>query len=158
MWTFLLWLLRLNLHTKVLSHSAQGWLWLEWRDSLCLASLSLEVNLSSHWSHSTLLTPLCALALCSRACGWLLKAWPQILHPTAACPSAASGASVIWWWRLCWSHTSHTFNCTARRSNCAGYCIRNATGRSFQLLPAPHKCSYWSNSCYILAPVFLRLL
>ena len=127
---------RLDLDTKVLSHSAQGWLWLEWWYCLCLASLSLEVNLSWHLSHSTLSTSLCALALCSRACGWLLKAWPQILHPKAACPSAASDASIIWWWRLCWSHTSHTLNCTTMRSDCAGYGNRNATGPAQLLCPA----------------------
>ena len=44
----------LNLETKALSHSARVWIWFEWRDCLCLASLSLEVNLSWHWSHFTL--------------------------------------------------------------------------------------------------------
>ena len=80
MWIFLSWLPWLNLHTKVLSHSAHRGLWLEWRNCLWLANLFLEVNLSSHWSHSTLLTSLWEAALCSRAWSQLLKAWPQILH------------------------------------------------------------------------------
>ena len=119
-YTLAIFLVFYDLDTKVLSHSAQGWLWLEWWYCLCLASLSLEVNLSWHLSHSTLSTSLCALALCSRACGWLLKAWPQILHPKAACPSAGSCATSNGWRRLCWNHTGHTRGCTAGHSNWAG--------------------------------------
>ena len=97
---------------------------------MCLSSLSDD------WNFSELSTSLCALALCSRACGWLLKAWPQILHPKAACPSAASDALIIWWLRLCWSHTSRTLNCTTMRSDCAGYGNRNAMGLAQSLCPA----------------------
>ena len=80
----------LDLETKVLSHSALVWIWFEWRDCLCLVSLSLEVNLSWHWSHPTLSTLLWSVALCSRAWGRLLTAWPQTLHCKlkAACPNA----------------------------------------------------------------------
>ena len=45
MCTFFLRLPRLDLHTNVLPHSVYRWLWLEWRDCLCLSSLFLGVNL-----------------------------------------------------------------------------------------------------------------
>ena len=99
---------RLDLDTKVLSHSAQGWLWLELWYCLCLASLSLEVNLSWHWSHFTLdLTVGSSLVL------QVVRptAWQQMLHckHKAAFPSAASGASV-WAVSMCLSSLSDDWN------------------------------------------------
>ena len=123
----------LDLETKVLSHSARVWIWFEWCNCLCLVSLSLEVNLSSHWSHSRLLTLLWAVALCSRAWGRLLTAWPQILHCklNAACPSAESGALLSWLWWWWWSRTSHISNCTEKCSDCEGCGNRITMGRAF---------------------------
>ena len=110
------WLLWLTLHTKVLSHSAHGGLWFQCLDCLCLANLFLEVNLSSHWAHSTLLTSLWAAALCSRAWSRLLKAWPQILHILQAAGLKCCVRWVFKWvvvvvLKSHWSHWSHWLHC-----------------------------------------------
>ena len=112
MCTLLLWLLWLNLHTKVLSHSAHRGLWLKWRDCLCFANLFLEVNLSSQWALSTLLTSLWVAPLCCRAWSRLPKAWPQIWHILQAAGLKCCVRCIFKWvvvvvLKAHWSHWLH---------------------------------------------------